>query len=38
MVYGDSMVVISQVNMDWDCSAESMTNYCTGKLRTNLKG
>jgi hypothetical protein len=38
MVYGDYLVVISQLNMDWDCSAESMTNYYTGKLRTNLKG
>jgi hypothetical protein len=26
MVYGDSLVVISQVNKDWDCSSESMGN------------
>jgi ribonuclease HI len=24
MVYGDSLVVISQVNKDWDCSTDSM--------------
>ena len=28
MVYGDSMVVISQVNKDWDCSTDSMGKYC----------
>jgi hypothetical protein len=28
MVYGDSLVVISQVNKDWDCSTELMSNYC----------
>jgi ribonuclease HI len=27
MVYGDSVVVISQVNKDWDCSIDSMDNY-----------
>jgi ribonuclease HI len=26
MVYGDSLVVISQVNKDWDCSMKSMSN------------
>jgi hypothetical protein len=28
MVYGDSLVVISQVNKDWDCSTGSMNKYC----------
>jgi ribonuclease HI len=28
MVYGDSLVVISQVNKDWECSTEVMTKYC----------
>jgi ribonuclease HI len=28
MVYEDSLVVISQVNKDWDCSMESMSDYC----------
>jgi ribonuclease HI len=27
MVYGDSLVVISQVNKDWDCSIDSMNRY-----------
>jgi ribonuclease HI len=27
-VYGDSLVVMSQVNKDWDCSTDSMGNYC----------
>jgi ribonuclease HI len=28
MVFGDSLVVISQINKDWDCSTESMAKYC----------
>jgi hypothetical protein len=28
MVYGDSLVVISQINKDWDCSTDSMGRYC----------
>jgi ribonuclease HI len=28
MVYGDSLVVISQINKDWDCSNDSMGKYC----------
>lgn len=32
MVYGDSLVAISQVNKDWDYSIESMNNYC-GTIR-----
>jgi ribonuclease HI len=27
MVYGDSLVVKSQINKDWDCSADSMGKY-----------
>jgi ribonuclease HI len=40
MVYGDSLVVISQINKEWDCSNDSMGKYCTAvrKLKTNLKG
>jgi ribonuclease HI len=29
MVYGDSLVVISQINKEWDCSSDSMGKYCT---------
>jgi hypothetical protein len=29
MVYRDSLVVISQINKDWDCSTDSMGKYCT---------
>ena len=29
MVYGDSMLVINQVNKDWSCSSEKMDVYCT---------
>jgi hypothetical protein len=29
MVYEDSLVVISQINKDWDCSTDSMGKYCT---------
>jgi ribonuclease HI len=28
MVYGDSLVVISQINKYWDCSTDSMGKYC----------
>jgi ribonuclease HI len=27
MVYDDSLLVISQVNKDWDCSTDSMNKY-----------
>jgi hypothetical protein len=27
MVYVDSLVVMSQVNKDWDCPTDSMGNY-----------
>jgi hypothetical protein len=29
MVYGDSLVVISRINKDWNCSTDSMGKYCT---------
>jgi ribonuclease HI len=29
MVYGDSLVIISQINKEWDCSNDSMGKYCT---------
>ena len=28
LVYGDSTVVINQVNKDWDCTKENMGAYC----------
>jgi ribonuclease HI len=40
MVYGDSLVVISQVNKDWDCSTDSMNKYCATvrKLEDKFEG
>jgi ribonuclease HI len=40
MVYGDSLVVISQINKDWDCSANSMGKYCVAirKLKDRFEG
>ena len=32
MVYGDSTLVINQLNKDWSCSSEKMDAYCT-KIR-----
>jgi ribonuclease HI len=29
MVFGDSSLVINQVNKDWDCTNERMDAYCT---------
>ena len=34
MVYGDSLVVISQINKEWDCSNDSIGKYCTAVLKT----
>ena len=28
LVYGDSAVVINQVNKDWDCTKDNMDAYC----------
>jgi ribonuclease HI len=40
MVYGDSLVIISQINKDWDCSADSMGKYyiAVRKLEDKFKG
>jgi ribonuclease HI len=40
MVCGDSLVVISQTNKDWDCSTDSMGKYCVAvrKLEDKFKG
>jgi ribonuclease HI len=40
MVYGDSLVVISQINKEWDCSNDSMVKYCTTvrKLEDKFEG
>jgi ribonuclease HI len=40
IVYGDSLVVISQVNKDWNCSTDSMNRYCTvvQKLEDKFEG
>eukprot|EP00267_Zea_mays_P027992 XP_008657381.1 uncharacterized protein LOC103636842 [Zea mays] len=40
MVYNDSLVVISQVNKDWDCSTDSMDRYCAAvqKLEDKFEG
>jgi ribonuclease HI len=40
MVYGDSLVVISQINKDWDCSNNSMGKYNTAvrKLEDKFVG
>jgi ribonuclease HI len=40
MVYGDLLVVISQVNKDWDCSTDSMNRYCAAvrKLEDKFEG
>jgi hypothetical protein len=40
MVYDDSLVVIIQVNKDWDCSTDSMNKYCTTvrKLEDKFEG
>jgi ribonuclease HI len=40
MVYGDLLVVISQINKDWDCSTDSMGKYCVAvrKLEDKFEG
>jgi transposase InsO family protein len=40
MVYGDSLVVISQINKECDCSNDSMGKYCTAirKLEDKFEG
>jgi hypothetical protein len=36
----DSLVVISQINKEWDCSSDSMGKYCTAvrKLEDKFEG
>jgi ribonuclease HI len=29
MVFGDSALIVNQVNKDWDCTSETMDAYCT---------
>jgi hypothetical protein len=40
MVYGDSLVVISQINKEWDCLNDSMGMYCRAvrKLEDKFEG
>jgi hypothetical protein len=40
LIYGDSAVVINQVNKDWDCTKDSMDTYCAEvrKLEKNFQG
>jgi hypothetical protein len=40
MVYGDSLVVISQINKNWDCLIDSMGKYCAAvqKLEDKFVG
>jgi ribonuclease HI len=40
MVYGDSLVVISQINKEWDCSSDTMGKYCAAvqKLEDKFEG
>ena len=40
MVYGDSTLVINQLNKDWSCSSEKMDAYCAEirKLEGKLYG
>ena len=34
LVYGDSTVVINQVNKDWDCTKDNMGAYCVENTKT----
>ena len=40
LIYGDSAVVINQVNKDWDCTKENMGTYCAKirKLEKHFQG
>jgi ribonuclease HI len=40
MVYGDSLLIISQINKDWDCSTDYMGKYCAAvqKLEDKFEG
>jgi ribonuclease HI len=40
LVYGDSFVVVNQVNKHWDCTKETMDAYCAKvrRLEKNFEG
>jgi ribonuclease HI len=40
LVYGDSAIIVNQVNKDWDCTKENMGAYCmeVRKLEKNFQG
>jgi hypothetical protein len=40
LFYGDSSVVVNQVNKDWDCTKETLDAYCAEvrKLEKNFEG
>jgi len=40
LTYGDSSVIINQVNKDWDCTKETMDAYCAEvhKLEKHFQG
>jgi ribonuclease HI len=40
MIYGDSLVVISQINKEWNCLNDAMGKYCTAvwKLEDKFEG
>jgi ribonuclease HI len=40
LIYGDSAVVVNQVNKDWDCTKDNMDAYCAEvcKLKKHFQG
>ena len=40
LLYGDSAVVVNQVNKDWDCTKENMGAYCAEiqKVKKHFQG
>jgi ribonuclease HI len=40
LIYGDSAVVVNQVNKDWDCTKDNIDAYCAKvhKLEKNFEG
>jgi len=40
LIYGDSVVVVNQVNKDWDCTKDNMDAYCAEvrKLEKHFQG
>jgi ribonuclease HI len=37
LVYGDSTVVVNQVNKDWDCTKDNMDTYCAEVCKLEKK-